>query len=67
METDNTKTNDRIYAKGTKRSFPQVSKRTVYSLQDIKKGDQAGTTDTDTKTDKSDNYKGYTDIYKKHG
>lgn len=57
-------TNDKIYASGTKRNFPQVQKRTVYSMSDISKGDSSGTTDSDSRTDKSDAYKGYTDIYK---
>lgn len=41
---------ERIFAKGTKRNFPQVQKNVYYSLEDIRWGDEAGTTETDSKT-----------------
>ena len=62
MEDSNT----RIYAKGTKRNFPQVTKRIVYSLQDIKQGDHAGMTETDSDTSGQDDGQ-YTPINQKTG
>lgn len=46
-----------------KRNFPGYEKRTVYSLEDLKKGDSSGTTETDSATNSPD--PGYTDINKK--
>jgi hypothetical protein len=62
-------TNTNIHAKGTKRNFPQVEKKVYYSFEDMKEGsryEQAGTTDTDSKTEGSGK-EGYAKIYKKSG
>lgn len=52
-----------------RRNFPGCQEYTVYSLEDIRKGDTEGTTDTDVKTHKmGPGYGGnYTKIYQKHG
>ena len=53
-----------------KRNFPGYSKNKYYSLGDMQEQsryEQAGTTDTDSKTDSSSNAKGYAKIYKKSG
>ena len=44
--------------------FGPPEKRVVYSLQDLMKGDEGGTTETDSKTDKAD--PGYSTINKKY-
>lgn len=49
-----------------RRNIPPVSIKTYYSLEDLRKGDTSGTTDTDTKTDKGTD-SGLTSINKKHG
>ena len=46
-----------------KRNFPGYERRVVYSLEDLKKGDTSGTTETDSATDSPD--PGYTEINKK--
>jgi hypothetical protein len=53
-----------------KRNFPDTMKQQVYTLQDMLENsryEQAGTTDTDSQTDKSKNYEGYAKVYKKLG
>lgn len=62
MDTDNTK----IYAKGTKKNFPDVKKTQYYSLDEIRQGDCSGMTETDSVTSgKSDGM--YTHINRTSG
>jgi len=53
-----------------RRNFPGYEENKYYSLADMQEKyryEQAGTTDTDSATDNSDNHKGYAKIYQKKG
>lgn len=51
-----------------RRNFPGYEKKQYYTLEEIRKGDPSGTTDTDSKTDDPDeDDAGYTNINKKKG
>ncbi len=55
------------YKTNTERNFPHFEKKEYYSLEDMVKGDSAGTTDTDEVTAGPEEKEGYTDINKKSG
>lgn len=52
-----------------RRNFPGYEEYTPYSLEDIRRGDDSGTTDTDYETHKMGPGHGgyYTNTYMKHG
>jgi hypothetical protein len=49
-----------------RRNFKGYDKAEVYTLEDMRKGDSSGTTETDSKTDPKGSG-GYTKINQKHG